>query len=71
MVYLNNHQFIPLNRVREFFKDVFNHSVSKSTILKVNKAYAEKVKPINDAIKEQLIKSHVVNFDSLFGTNTR
>ena len=63
MVYLNNHQFIPLNRVREFFKDVFDHSVSESTILKANKACAENVQPINDAIKEQLIKSPIVNFD--------
>jgi transposase len=62
-VYLNNHQFIPLERISEFFEDVVGHRPSETITLQANITCAECVKPANDAIKEQLINADVVNFD--------
>ena len=63
MVYLNNYQFIPLERVCEFLEDLFGHSPSEAIVLQANEICAENVKPANEAIKDQLIKSDVDNLD--------
>ena len=62
-VYLNNYQFVPLERISEFFEDVVGHRPSEAITLQANTTCAESVKPANDAIKEQLINADVVNFD--------
>lgn len=62
-VYQNNYQFVPLERIGDFFEDIFDHRPSEAIILQANATCAENVKPANDAIKEQLINAHVVNFD--------
>jgi transposase len=62
-VYQNNYQFVPLERVGDFFEDIFDHRPSEAIILQANAICAENVKPANDAIKELLINAHVVNFD--------
>jgi len=62
-VYLNNYQFIPLERISEFFEDVVGHRPSEAITLQANITCAESVKPANEAIKEQLINADVVNFD--------
>lgn len=63
MVYLNNYQFIPLERTCDFFDDLVGHRPSEAIILQANETCAENVRPANEAIKEQLINSDVVNFD--------
>jgi transposase len=62
-VYLNNYQFIPLERISEFFEDVVGHRPSEAITLQANITCAESVKPANEAIKEQLMNADVVNFD--------
>jgi transposase len=62
-VYLNNYQFVPLERISEFFEDVVGHRPSEAIALQANITCAESVKPANEAIKEQLINADVVNFD--------
>ena len=62
-VYLNNYQFVPLERISEFFEDVIGHRPSEAITLQANITCAESVKPANEAIKEQLINADVVNFD--------
>ena len=62
-VYQNNYQFIPLERIGDFFEDIFDHRPSEAIILQANATCAENIKPANDAIKELLINAHVVNFD--------
>jgi transposase len=62
-VYLNNYQFVPLERISEFFKDVIGHRPSEAITLQANTTCAESVKPANEVIKEQLINADVVNFD--------
>lgn len=62
-VYLNNYHFIPLERTSDFFEDVFGHRISQATILQANLLAEEKIKPANEAIKQQLINADVVHFD--------
>ena len=63
MAYLNNYQFVPLERTCELLEDLFGHRPSEAAVLQANETLAENVKPANEAIKEQLINSEVVNFD--------
>jgi len=63
MAYLNNYQFVPLERTCECLEDLFGHRPSEAAVLRANETLAENVKPANEAIKEQLINSDVVNFD--------
>lgn len=61
--YFNGYQFIPLERTCEIFEDLFNHSISEATVLQANATLSNRVKPVNEAIKQQLIDSDAVNFD--------
>ena len=56
-------QFVPWERISEFFEDVVGHRPSEAITLQANITCAESVKPANEAIKEQLINADVVNFD--------
>ena len=62
-VYQNNYQFVPLERIGDFFEDIYDHRPTEAIILRANATCAENIKPANDVIKELLINSHVVNFD--------
>lgn len=61
--YLNNRQFLPLERTCETIEDLFGHRVSEAMVIKSTKELAESVKPANEAIKEQLIDAEVMNND--------
>ena len=62
-VYLNNYQFVPLERISEFFEDVIGHRPSEAITIQANTTCAESVKPANEAIKEHLKNADVVHFD--------
>ena len=62
-VYQNSYQFVPLGRIGDFFEDIYDHRPTEAIILQANATCAENIKPANEAIKELLINSHVVNFD--------
>jgi transposase len=62
-VYLNNYQFVPLERISEFFENVVGHRPFEAITIQANITCAESVKPANEAIKAQLINADVVNFD--------
>ena len=51
-VYQNNYQFVPLERVRDFFEDIFDRRPTKAIILQANATCTENIKPANDAIFE-------------------
>lgn len=61
--YFNTYHHIPLDRTTEIFEDVFGHRISEATVIQANIGSAEAVRPANEAIKQQLIKSEVVDYD--------
>ncbi len=64
LVYLNQKQFIPLERVVEFCKDVIDQSVGEGTIVDGGCQAAQTVEPINQQIKQYLIETdEPVHFD--------
>ncbi|GAP40237.1 transposase IS66 family [Flexilinea flocculi] len=55
---------LPLERVRETFADVFDHSLAEGTIFDAGQAVAERVAPFNEAIQKHLAEREaVVHFD--------
>jgi transposase len=61
--YLTNYHYLPLERTAQFFEDVFGHRVSEGVIVNANVEGAVKVMPANEAVKQHLIESAVVDFD--------
>lgn len=63
-VYLNQYQMIPLERVSETFEEFYGHRLSEATIVKTCQEAAQKVAPVNQAIKHHLTEQEqVVHFD--------
>jgi transposase len=63
-VYLNQYQLLPLERVCETFGDVFGHPLSEGTVVAASQAVAQRVTPVNEAIREHLTEQEdVVHFD--------
>jgi transposase len=63
-VYLNHYQMLPLERVSETFADVFAHPLAEGTIFDAGQMVADRVKPVNEAIKKHLTQhEEVVHFD--------
>ena len=61
--YFVNQHFIPIERTAQIFEDLINHRVSEATILKATNELSESVLPANEAVKEQLRQSPVLNLD--------
>jgi transposase len=61
--YLTNYHYLSLERTAQFFEDVFGHRVSEGVIVNANVDGAAKVMPSNEAIKQRLVDSAVVDFD--------
>lgn len=63
-VYLNQYQFIPLQRTKEIFSDLYGHGVGESTIVRATEEMTECVRPVNEKVKAQLTEGEpVVHFD--------
>jgi len=63
-VYFNQYQFIPLERTREIFVDLYGHAVGEGTVVTAPQELAAAVKPANAQVKEQLRDAApVVHFD--------
>ena len=62
-VYLKTEQFIPYNRSRRFFRDLFAVNISPGTLQNIIKRAARRLRPVSNHIKEALIAADVVNFD--------
>jgi transposase len=64
LVYLNQQQFIPLERVSEFCEEVFHQPVGEGTIVSANAQVAAQVEPVNDQVQQYLIETEeTVHFD--------
>jgi len=64
VVYFNQYQFIPLERTREIFADLYGHPVGEGTMVAATQEMAEAVRPANAQVKGQLRAAEpVVHFD--------
>lgn len=64
MVYLNQYQLIPLERVSETLAEFYGQGVAEGTIVAAGQEVAEKVQPVNTAIQTHLTEQEaVVHFD--------
>jgi len=63
LVYLNQYQMLPYERLVELFSDLFNHPISEGTLYNTNRTVYEALELTEEAIVEQLINSSVVHFD--------
>lgn len=62
-VYFNNYHHIPLKRTSEIFEHLYGQRISEAVIAEANEICADKIAPVADHVREQLIKSDVVSFD--------
>ena len=67
-VYLHEYQHLPLERTQEFFDDVIHIPLSEGTLANARATCAERLEPVETAIKEAVTGAAVVNFDE---TGTR
>lgn len=61
--YLSNYQLIPLERVKEFMTDLFNHPLSKATVIKMNRKTHQALQLFEQTAKDKIINSSVVHAD--------
>ena len=61
--YLSNYQLIPLERVKEFMTDLFNHPLSKATVIEMNRKTHQALQPFEQTAKNKIINSSVVHAD--------
>lgn len=53
-VYLNQYQFLPFERLQEFFVDILGHPISQGLLVKVNKQCYQNLAAVEAEIKHQL-----------------
>ncbi len=63
LVYLNDYQMIPLNRIRQMCADLFGYSVSEETILKAREYCDKNLENFEEWVKDALVKSEVIHAD--------
>ncbi len=56
-VYLNQQHHIPVERTREVLKDLYGDAPSAATIVAACQEMAERVKPVNEAVREYLVRT--------------
>ena len=62
-VYFNAYHFIPLERTAEIFADLYAHPFSEAAVVEATASVAQQVKPVTEAIKQQLEHADVAHFD--------
>lgn len=64
MVYFHEYQLLPLERTTETFHDLYHQNMSEDTILSACRELAQKVAPVQEAVKDHLTYvAKVVRFD--------
>jgi len=62
-VYLMCYQLLPYERTCELLRDIFSCNVSEGTLANTTQSCSESLQPVLNQIKQEIIKSPVVNFD--------
>lgn len=63
VAYLHTRQYLPVDRMKELFKDILGTSISTGGISHLLKRFAQKATPIHELIKEKLQSSPFVGSD--------
>lgn len=63
MVYLNQYQFVPFDRLQEISKQIFGISISDGVLAHSNQICYENLEQTEELIKQKLIQSPVINND--------
>lgn len=61
--YLNEYDFLSLERTAQFFLDMYGHTLAEDTIRHANARIAKNVEPVNQVIIDQLCQAEVVDAD--------
>ena len=56
-VYLNQNHHIPVERTREILTDLYGHAPGAATIVAAGEEMAERVEPVNEAVKGYLVET--------------
>ena len=62
-IYLNQYQFLPYERLQEFFKDILGHRISQGMLVKINKQCYKKLAHVDEAIKSHLKAANNLHHD--------
>jgi transposase len=62
-IYLKNYQFIPYERICEFFNDIMGIKICSATIIKAEKECFENLEEFENVIREKLKASPVIHCD--------
>ena len=62
-VYLQTYQHLPFERTQEYFRDVHQLNLSEGTLVTVQASCAERLVPVEQAIRSGVTEAAVVNFD--------
>ena len=62
-VYLQEYQHLPFERTQEFFQDVCHLPLSEGTLAQARETCAERLEPVENAIKQALSQAPVLNCD--------
>lgn len=63
IAYMHTRQYLPFERMSEFFRDVCNLPISQGTISNILKGFALKAQPAYDLIAERVLNEKVVGTD--------
>lgn len=61
--YFSVYQFIPIDRLRDVFFDLFNHRLSTGTLFNITQKVYKSLESFEEVVKNQLINSPVVHAD--------
>jgi transposase len=62
-IYCKNYQFIPYDRICEFFNDVMGINICSATVIKAERECFKNLEEFEDVIREKLKASSVINCD--------
>jgi transposase len=62
-IYCKNHQFIPYERISEFFDDVMGIKICPATIIRAEREFFQNLEEFESVIREKLLASSVINCD--------
>lgn len=63
IIFCKNVHMLPYRRTKEIIYNIYGHTISEGTFLNAEQEFSEKLIPIEQEIKEQIISSFVAGFD--------